>query len=76
MQVCDRGAESGGGARESGVPTGDGVTVCGCPPGFSLKRSGEEVDSLIDLMKHPAHVDYEKVRKMRLNEIEEELWMR
>ena len=50
--------------------------ACRNPVDFTLKRSGEEVDSLIDLLKHPAHVDSEKMRKMHLNEIEEELWMR
>ncbi|GEM_PF-5089377 len=49
--------------------------VCGYPPAFNHEMSGAEVDSLIELLEHPAHVDSEKIRKMRLNEIEEELWM-
>ena len=49
--------------------------VCEYPPTFSLKRYGEEVDSLIELLEHPTHVDSEKMRTMHLNEIEEELWV-
>jgi len=32
-------------------------------------------DLLIDLPEHPAHVDSDKMRKIHLYEIEEELWM-
>jgi hypothetical protein len=49
--------------------------VCEYPPAFSLKSPGEEVDSLIELLEHPAHVESDKMRKMHLYEIEEELWM-
>ncbi len=49
--------------------------VCGYPSAFNHERSGAEVDSLIELLKHPANVDSEKMRKTHLYEIEEELWM-
>ena len=39
--------------------------------GFSLKRPGTEVDSLIELLEHPAYMDSEKMRKTHLYEIEE-----
>ena len=39
-----------------------------------LERAEEGVDPLIDLLEHPAHVAPERIKQIRLDELEEELW--
>jgi len=51
------------------------VMVCEYPPTFSLKSPGEKVDSLIELLEHPARMDSEKIGVICLIELDEELWM-
>ena len=39
-----------------------------------LERAEGGVDSLIDLLEHPAHVSPERIEQIRLDELDEELW--
>ncbi len=41
----------------------------------NLKRTEKEKDTLIELLDSPAHVDPARLKQLKLNALEEELWM-